>query len=100
MSTFTGTAEQLGDTIEKGLRVELKALIKKKLIESVDQVIEDMAIQIAENIVIQAESIRMPFGNDGFGPETRVVINFNLKKPPMMYDSKTKEVKERTVLDR
>ena len=98
MSTFTGTADQLSDVIERGLRHDLKNLIKDKLCASVDQLLEDMAIEIANNIVVRAESMQAP--DQGFGRESRIIVQFNLKDPPMVYDTKTKEIKRREVLKR
>lgn len=95
-SKLTTTIDEIGDTIERAVRHDLKAMIKAKLLASVDEVIENMAIQLAENILVRIETMNTI---DGFGPQTNVVVNFNLKKPPMMYDTKTKEVRERTVLD-
>lgn len=97
MSTFTGTTDQLGDVIERGLRHDLKTLIKEKLCASVDQLLEDMAVEIASNIVIRAESEQAP--DQGYGSETRVIVQFNLKDPSMIYDTKTKEMKRREVLN-
>lgn len=90
---------ELGDVIEKGLRVELKAMIKAKLVASVDQLLEDMAIEIANNIVVRAESMKN-HADASFGPMTQVVVQFNLKDPPMVYDTVSREVKRRDVLKR
>ncbi len=98
MANLTTTLEDVGNIVEKGLRLELKSLIKAKLLATIDETLENMAIDIANNIVINAESMRVPYG-DSFGPETRVVINFGLTGAPMTYDTKTKEVKRKTISD-
>lgn len=97
MSTFETSINDLGDVIERGLRHDLKQIIKDKLYASVDSLLEDMAIEIASNIVVRIETMKT---SDNFGPETRVIVNFNLKDPPMVYDSATKEVTRREVLKR
>jgi len=97
MGTFETSLDDLGNVIERGLRHDLKGMIKGKLYSAIDQILEDMAIEIANNIVLRAESFRSA---EPFNPETRVIVNFNLKDPPMVYDTKTKEVKRRDVLSR
>jgi hypothetical protein len=99
MSTLDTSIIDLGNLIEKGLRVDLKAMIKAKLVASVDGILEDMAIEIAQNIVVSVESFKAQEPN-GFGPETRVIVNFNLKEPSMLYDSKTREIKRRDAIAR
>ena len=97
MSTFDTTIGDLGDVVERGLRRDLKLIIKDKLQRSIDSILEEMAIEIAENIVVRIETLQVP-PSDVFGERTRVVVNFNLKDPPMVYDSITKEMKRREVL--
>ena len=99
MGTLNTSLNDLGDVIERGLRQDLKAMIKSKLLASIDQILEDMAIEIASNIVINAESMKV-MNDKTFGPETQVVVNFNVGGSPMVYDSKTKEVKRRDYIDR
>lgn len=97
MSTLTTSLDDLGNVIERGLRHDLKLLIKDKLQHSIEDLLEELAIEIAENIVVRAESMAARPG-DPFGPSAQVVVNFNLKDPPMVYDSLTKELKKREIL--
>ncbi len=98
MAMLKTTLDDLGNVIQRSLQGELKSLIKQKLLASIDQTLEDMAIQIADNIVINTEEMRVPYG-DTFGPETRIMVQFNLSGAPMTYDSKTKEVRRKTISD-
>lgn len=99
MSKFSASVGELTDTISRGLQRDLKIMIKAKLLASVDQTLEDMAIELAENIVLSIDMMTTPMGST-FGPETHVVVNFNLKDPPMVYDTRTKTVKRRDVVER
>ena len=99
MSAVSTTVADLGDLVQLGIERSLKIMIKEKLLASVDQILEDMAVEIAENIVVRAESMRVPHGQT-FGPETRVVLQFNLKDPPMVYDTETKTMQKRDVVKR
>lgn len=99
MGTLSTSLNDLGDVIERGLRHDLKAMIKKKLLATIDQTLEEMAIEIANNIVVNAESMKT-IDHQTFGPETRVVVNFNIGGSPMVYDTKSKEVKRRDYIER
>ena len=99
MGTLSTSLNDLSDVIERGLRQDLKGMIKNKLLASIDQTLEDMAIEIANNIVINTESMQT-MGGGSFEPETRIVVNFNVGGSPMVYDAKTKEVKRRDYVKR
>ena len=97
MGTFDTTVDKLGDVITDGLRFELKRMVKSKLYDAVDDLLEQMAIEIAENIVVRAESMKT-HDSMGFGPTTQVVVHFGLKEPHMIYDTATKTMRKREVL--
>lgn len=88
MSYLESSVDGVGKLIERGLREELYAIVKRHLLESIDEIIVGMAREIADNIVVNAESFTNP-ADRSFGPSTQVVINLNLKGPPIKYDSKT-----------
>lgn len=97
MTILDTTVGNLGDLIGKGIRLNLQAMIKRKMLESIDGLLEEMAMEIADNIVVNSESMNI-HPQEGFGVGTKVVLHFGLKEPQMIYDTATKQVVRRDIL--
>jgi hypothetical protein len=87
--SFETSIDDLGSMIQRSLQEALKDMIKRKLYETIDETLEEIAVQIADGILVRAETLRV-HDSKGFGPTTRVVVQLNTLKPAVQYDSLTK----------
>lgn len=78
---FEGNPEEFAALIQKGIASDLEVVIKKKLLESVDGVISQMARDLAKNTSINVRSyLAMSDPNKGaFGPTLNILLSVNNK---------------------
>ena len=75
---YTGSPEQIVDVIQRGISAEFEAMIKKRLLESIDPVISKMARDLADGTTLKIQSY-MAQDNLNMVPKIQLMMTFNSK---------------------
>ena len=75
---FEGNPEDFATLIQKGIASDLEVVIKKKLLESVDGIISQMARDLARSTSINVKSyLAQTSASAPLGPILNIVLNVN-----------------------